>query len=67
MRPITERYANVSFGGKTPIHLPVYLGGRSLAQIPWKCLQTTRRCLEFPVSANSLTFNGICFDKALQV
>ena len=67
MRPITERYAIVSFGGKTLDHLLVYLSGQGLAQIPWKCLQTTRRCWEFLVSANPLTFNVICFDKALQV
>ena len=39
----------------------------SLAQIPWICLQTGRRCGEFLVSANPLTFNGICFDVAFSI
>ena len=30
-------------------------------------LQTGRRCGEFLVSANPLTFNGICFDKAFPI
>ena len=64
MQPITERYANVSFGGKTLDRLLFYPSGRGLAQIPWKCLQTGRRCGEFLVSANPLIFNGICFDIA---
>ena len=63
-RPITERYANVSFGGKTLDHLLFYPSGWGLAQIPWKCLQTGHRCGEFLVSANPLIFNGICFDIA---
>ena len=67
MRPITERYANISFGRKTLDRLLLYPSGRGLAQIPWICLQTTHRCGEFLVLTNPLTFNGICFDKALQV
>ena len=64
MRPITEWYAYVSFGGKTPNRLLFYPSGWGLAQIPWKYLQTGRRCGEFLVSANPLIFNGICFDIA---
>ena len=67
MRPITERYANVSFGGKTLDRLLFYSSGRGLAQIPWKCLQTGRRCGEFLVSANPLIFNGICFNIAFPI
>ena len=63
-RPITEQYANVSFGRKTLDRLLFYPSGRGLAQIPWKCLQTGRRCGEFLVSANPLIFNGICLDIA---
>ena len=64
MRPITEQYANVSFGGKTLNRLLFYPGGWGLAQIPRTCLQTGRRCREFLVSANPLIFKGICFDIA---
>ena len=57
----------LGFGGKIPVHLPFYQSGRGLAQIPWKCLQTSRRCGESLVSANPLIFNGICFDIAFPI
>ena len=57
----------LGFGGKTLIRLLFYPSGWGLAQIPWKCLQTGRRCWEFLVSANPLIFNGICFDIAFPI
>ena len=55
------------FPTATPVHLLFYQSGWSLAQIPWKCLQTGRRCGEFLVLANPLIFNGICFDIAFPI
>ena len=55
------------FGGKTLDRLLFYPSGWGLAQIPWKCLQTGRRCGDFLVSANPLIFNGICFDIAFSI
>ena len=66
-RPITERYANVRFGGKTSYRLLFCRSGQGLAGIPRNCLQTGHRCGKYLVSANPLTLNEICFDKALQV
>ena len=63
-RLIIELYANVRSWWEILVYFPFYLSGRSLVQIPWKFLQTSRRCGEFLVSANPLTFNGICSDKA---
>ena len=57
----------LGFGRKIPTRLLFYQGGKSLAQIPWKCLQTGRRCGESLVSANPLIFNGICFDIAFPI
>ena len=57
----------LGFGGKILIRLLFYQSGRGLAQIPWKCLQTGRRCGESLVSANPLIFNGICFDIAFPI
>ena len=57
----------LGFGGKIPIHLPFYPSRRGLAQIPWICLHTGRRCGEFLVLANPLIFNGICFDIAFSI
>ena len=57
----------LGFGGKIPVCLPFYQSGRGLAQIPWKCLQTGRRCGESLVSANPLIFNCICFDIAFPI
>ena len=55
------------FGRKTLDHLLFYSSGWGLAQIPWRCLQTGRRCGYFLVSANPLIFNGICFDIAFPI
>ena len=57
----------LGFGGKIPIRLPFYPSRRGLAQIPWICLQTGRRCGKSLVSANPLIFNGICFDIAFSI
>ena len=53
--------------GKILICLCFYPSRWSLAQIPWKCLQTGHRCGESLVSANPLIFNGICFDIAFSI
>ena len=57
----------LGFGGKILIHLPFYPSRWGLAQIPWICLQTGRRCGESLVSANPLIFNGICFNIAFSI
>ena len=57
----------LGFGGKILIRLPFYPSRQGLAQIPWICLQTGRRCGKSLVSANPLIFNGICFDIALSI
>ena len=54
----------LGFGGKHQFTSPFYLGGWSLAQIPWKYLQSGSRCGESLVSTNPLIFNGICFNIA---
>ena len=64
---ISERYANVRFWRENPDYLLFYHSGWGLAQIPWKCLQTGRRCRESLVSANPLIFNGICFNIAFPI
>ena len=57
----------LGFGGKILICPSFYPSRRGLAQIPWICLQTGRRCGESLVSANPLIFNGICFDIAFSI
>ena len=64
---MTEQYANVRSWWENPDYLLFYPNGQGLAQIPWKCPQTGRRCGEFLVLANPLIFNGICFDIAFPI
>ena len=54
MRPITERYANVSFGGKTLNRLLVYLNGRGFSLDTLEMSSNNSQVLGFPCFGKSI-------------